>query len=115
MVSRRVFLPLLVAALVSACAAIRKSSPPDPEPTTLSVDNRAFLDMNIYAVDGSRRQKLGFAGGNRVTKLIIPRSIIGNGRSIQFFADPVGGRRTGMSQEIYVTHGDNVTLMIPPG
>jgi hypothetical protein len=34
---------------------------------------------------------------------------------LRFIADPIGGRRASVSQEITVSPGDTVVMTIPPG
>lgn len=85
-----------------------------PPQTTLRVDNQAVLDMTIYALRGSERRRLGFAGALRVTLLQIPPSLIFGATPLRFLADPIGSNRAPVSEEISVSPGDEVTLQIPP-
>jgi hypothetical protein len=108
---------LLCAMLLAAC-----SKPPQdeglPAPsdarTILSVDNQGFPDMTIYVINGSRRVRLGMANGNRVTELPIPPHLVRGLAQLRFLADPIGGSRAPVSEEITVGPGDEVTLTIPP-
>ena len=86
-----------------------------PEPTTLVVHNRNFSDMTIYVLRGSQRIRLGMASGNRESRFTIPQNLIFGIATLQFLADPIGGSRTPVSQEIRVTEGDVISLTIPPG
>lgn len=86
-----------------------------PEPTTLVVQNRNFSDMTIYVLRGSQRIRLGMASGNRESRFTIPPNLIFGIATLQFLADPIGGSRTPVSQEIRVTEGDVISLTIPPG
>ena len=83
-------------------------------PTYLKVENRAFLDMTMYAIRNTQRIRLGIATGNTTTKLLIPSTLISGAGTLSFLANPIGGRRSPISQEISVTPGDEVMLMIPP-
>ena len=113
----RRFVTLSALALaIAGCRAMTRSGPAAQAPETiLEVDNRGFADMNIYVVEGSQRIRIGFATGNGRTKLTIPARLVSGSRDLQFLADPVGSNRTAVSDKIYVTPGDRVTLMIPPG
>ncbi len=118
---RHLFVALIALAasttVLSACFRNNKEDEalePTP-PTYLKVENRAFLDMTMYAIRSSQRIRLGIATGNTTTKLLIPSSLIGGTGALQFLANPIGGRRSPISQEISVSAGDEVTLMIPPG
>lgn len=81
--------------------------------TIVSVDNRAFLDMTIYVLDGTQRVRLGTANGSTVTHLTIPPHLVRGGAPLRFICDPIGSDRTPISDEIVVEPGDNVSLFIP--
>jgi len=120
--ARRLLLPLLALLALPACATTRSGDPsdpaaerrPEPEPTTLLVDNQSFLDANIYVLRGGQRVRLGMARGNGRTRLTIPANLIFGATTMQFLADPVGSNRTPVSSEIRVDAGDEVRLTIPP-
>jgi hypothetical protein len=105
---------LLLAA--GACAGMGGGSanPNMDEPTVVEVDNQGFADMTIFAVRTSQRFRLGIATGNSKTRLTIPRSVSSGLSTLRFIADPIGGRRNSVSQEITIAPGDTVVLTIPP-
>lgn len=79
------------------------------------VDNQGLYDMTIYVLEGgSVRRRLGIAGAARRTQLSIPRALVGNGRELQFLADPIAGRGNSISRRIFVDPGDQVGLTILP-
>ena len=80
----------------------------------LQVDNRGFADMVIYAISGAQRFRLGLANGNSSRAFTIPVTLIRGAGSLRFLADPIGGSRTPISEEMVVQPGDIVTLTIPP-
>jgi hypothetical protein len=84
------------------------------QPTVLQVDNQGFLDMNVYASRSGQRVRLGTATGNSKTNFTVPRSLVSGLTPLRFIADPIGGSRASVSQEITVAPGDTVVLMIPP-
>ena len=84
------------------------------QPTVVQVDNQGFLDMNVYAARSGQRVRLGTATGNRKTNLNIPPGLVSGLTSLRFIADPIGGTRASVSQEITVAPGDTVVLTIPP-
>jgi len=108
----------LVALLLgaSACNAFSRGSGVQDvnQPTVVEVDNQGFLDMTVYAARSSQRVRLGIATGNRKTDLTIPSYLVTGLTALHFVADPIGGRRASVSQEITVAPGDTVGLMIPP-
>lgn len=84
------------------------------QPTVVQVDNQGFSDMTVYAARSSQRVRLGIATGNRKTNFDIPSILMGGLTALHFVADPIGGRRASVSQEITVAPGDTVVLTIPP-
>lgn len=109
--SLRVLLSVGVVLLAAACASRGRASA-TREGALLVVDNRAFSDMTIYAVEGTARRRLGFAPGNTKTQIQLPATLVN--RDLQLLADPVGSSRTSVSNRIYVQAGGSVTLTIPP-
>jgi hypothetical protein len=116
--SRRVLLVVMLfgMALITSCAS-HKSAETTPAPaeqrTVLKVDNQAFLDMTVYVLNGQARIRLGIAGGKSVTPLTIPPYLIHGVAPLRFLADPIGGDRGPVSEEIMVEPGDQVSLIIP--
>jgi hypothetical protein len=103
-------------ALASACTMNKNPDEmvePVP-PTRLRVENQAFLDMNIYVYRSSQRIRLGTVNGNSTARMTIPQNLIFGATPLRFQADPIGGNRQSVSQEITVSPGDEVTLVIPP-
>ena len=92
----------------------RPSSGSAQEKTMLRVENQGFSDMTIYVLQGGQRIRLGLAVGNSTSVFRIPDYLLGAGNALRFLADPVGSRRTPVSDEISVHPGDQVTLTIPP-
>jgi hypothetical protein len=105
---------LLLTAVACAGMGGGAGNPNADEPTVVEVDNQGFADMTIFAVRTSQRVRLGIATGNSKTRLTIPRSVSSGLSTLRFIADPIGGRRNSVSQEITVAPGDTVVLMIPP-
>lgn len=82
---------------------------------TLQVQNQGFADMTIYVVrDNVQRVRLGLSTGNTTQLFRIPADLIAGAGTLRFIADPVGGNRAPVSDEITVRPGDTVTLIIPP-
>jgi hypothetical protein len=104
-------------ALGAACSGNTKedqAAEPIP-PTYVRVENRAYLDMTIYVYRSSQRIRLGMANGNSTTKMLIPPNLLFGSTPLRFQADPIGANRQPTSQEISVSPGDEVQLIIPPG
>jgi len=107
---------LVCASLAAGCSRnqnVDENAEPAPV-TRLRVQNQAFLDMTIYVYRGSQRLRLGTANGNSTTRFTIPSSLIFGATPLRFQADPIGSNRASISEEISVSPGDEVTLLIPP-
>ena len=105
-------------ATVAACSHATKNAREDAgdRPTTrVHVENRAFLDVNVYAItDGGGRQRLGTVTGNTDQEFVIPDYIIGPANSVRFLVEPIGSNRAPISNSLSVQPGQTVTLTIPP-
>ena len=102
-------------AILTACAPRTQDSDPEPSSTAMvQVENQGFTDMVIYAVSGGQRVRLGLATGNSTKSFTIPRYLLAGAGPIRFLADPIGGSRNPVSEEMSVQPGDVVTLTIPP-
>lgn len=104
----------ILALVLAACFHNSAPGPTQPE-TTLRVQNQAFSDMTIYMLRGSERVRLGTAVGLSTVILTIPSRVLHGPTALRFLADPIGGPRQPVTEEITVSAGDEVTLMIPPG
>lgn len=88
---------------------------PSRAPTTLLVQNQAFLDMDVFVlVQGQGRRRLGTATGNSNTTMTIPATLLFGPTTLRFIADPIGGQHAEVSTSIQVNPGDQVTMTIPP-
>jgi hypothetical protein len=102
-------------AILTACAGRTQDTGAEPASSaTVEVENQGFTDMVVYAVSGGQRVRLGLATGNSTKSFTIPRYLLGGAGPIRFLADPIGGSRTPVSEEMSIRPGDVVTLTIPP-
>jgi hypothetical protein len=104
----------LGAAALSACYGRGRNAAVPQEATSLRVRNQSFLDHNIYVLSGGTRSRLGTVSGNTTSVLRIPPSFVQPGVPLRFVADPIGGNATPVSDQISVSPGDEVQLIIPP-
>jgi hypothetical protein len=106
---------IVVLAAAAACAGRSRDTGAQPtDSAAVQVRNQGFSDMVVYAIDGGQRIRLGLATGHSTNTFTIPRHLIRGAGGIRFLADPVGGNRTPVSEEMTVNPGDLVTLTIPP-
>jgi hypothetical protein len=110
----RSFLYGLSVAVVSACQANTAGRIAPESATTLRVDNQGFSDMDIFALRGGTRVRLGMVAGHQNTLLRVPPVLISGVTPLRFIADPIGSSRASVSEEINVTPGDTVMMTIPP-
>lgn len=114
---RRIVVAFLAIVLVAAACYRNTGSTYDPNArTVLEVQNQGFDDMNVYVLpEGGSQIRLGLAGGKHNSYFDIPQYIVQGGlRSLRFVARPIATTRGPVSNEITVTPGDTVQLIIPP-
>jgi hypothetical protein len=104
----------MLATLVQCGGRDPASSPTPSSAAMLHVENRGFADMVVYAISGAQRIRLGIAIGNSTRAFTIPRILLRGAGPLRFLADPIGGSRSPVSEEMVVHPGDIVTLTIPP-
>jgi hypothetical protein len=86
-----------------------------PVQTTIDVQNQDFNDMTVYVIVNGARTRLGIAPGNKTTVLTIPEYLITGTSFVRFVCDPIGGNRTPVTEEVDVTPGDQLVMVINPG
>lgn len=101
-------------ATTAGCYGRGRSAAAPTARTTLRVRNQNFLDMNIYLFNSGSRYRLGTVTGNSTAVLTIPPSFVQAGAPLRFLADPIGGRGTPVTDQVIVSPGDEVTLIVPP-
>src|SRR3954471_20770695 len=109
--------PLLLSLLLAACSHGGRSPPVVPKTSaaaTVEVQNQGFPDMVIYVLSQGVRVRLGLATGHSTSRFPIPAYALEGDRLVRFLADPIGGTREPVTEEISVDPGDTVGLTIPP-
>jgi len=115
MKSRSIAFALFFVALVACSTMAPGTGGSDRnQPTAVQVDNQGFLDMTVYAARSAQRVRLGIAPGHSIRVLDVPPALISGLTPIRFIADPIGGSRPSVSEEITVAPGDTVVMTIPP-
>ncbi len=100
---------------LTACGRRNATTRGDEVPTRIRVQNQRFLDVNIFVVRGGQRMRLGTVSGNTTQVLRIPAYVMnGSLGTLRFIADPIGARSAPVSEEILVSPGDEVVMLIPP-
>lgn len=103
------------AALLAACASgkNRVSSGLQPKPISLTVVNQNWLDVDVFAIRGTTRYRLGAVGGNSSATLSIPASLTLHG-DLQLMADPIGSDDIYVTEKIAVAPDATVELTVAP-
>jgi hypothetical protein len=112
-------LPVLLVALVTACAshtsrARTAPSPPAPAGAVVEVDNQSAYDMDVYVLGEGGRIRLGFAPSNEKTKLPIAPGLIAGSGLIRFEGRPSPTGQRVVSDPFRVDRGDELNWTIPP-
>lgn len=76
---------------------------------TLKVVNHAWLDITVYLLQGSRRDRIGVATATSTSTFHIPLRQLSAGAEYRLFGDPVGSRQTVRSEALHAHDGDVVT------
>jgi hypothetical protein len=100
---------------IAGCSHAVNQGPPEPQPrATLRVDNRNFLDMNVFVVRTGQRIRLGTVTGLSSQVFTIPPDVVRSSPQLQFELHPIGGRSNPRTETISVRPGDEINLTIPP-
>ena len=110
---------LLAAALGAsiACAPMRGPAEPgfdpDSEPITLRIENRHWLDVNVYLVrSGQRIRRLGTVTSHSVAIFRAPARQIVHVSDVYLVADPIGSHGTFRSEPLLVSRGQQVEWLL---
>lgn len=99
-----------VASVDSLRPAVRAAAPR----TVVEVDNRNFNDANVWAVQGVHTVRLGTVTGLSTGTLVLPADMIATALPIRFVVRPLASRRSMLSDEILVSQGDTIGLVVSP-
>jgi hypothetical protein len=113
-ISRRRSFSLILAAVGGTLAlSCSKSTPTPPTPEereaaiVVTVNNKAYSDVNVYAVAQGQSRRIGTARATATTTLSMPASYLTpTSRTVRLKGSPVaGGGRDVLSQQITVQPG----------
>jgi hypothetical protein len=82
-----------------------------PAPT-VRVTNNHWSTMNVFAMRGSSRFRLGMVTSMSSRVFRIPTSVMGGEGRVQLMADPIGSTVTFTAPAVYVHAGDQVRFDI---
>jgi hypothetical protein len=114
---RSAVLPLGLTLAVVACFLGKKESPaaaPRSEDVPVLIVNHHWLDVTIYVIHDGQRTRLGVAGGTAETQMMLPSRLLGVGRDIQLYGDPIGSSERALTEVIVVQPGQFVEWLLEP-
>jgi hypothetical protein len=107
-----------VAASLAGCSP-KRGAPAAPAPIEkkirLEIDNHHYLDVTVYAVHDGQLTRLGVAGGSAHTELVLPARLLGAGRELRLYGDPIGSSDRAVSDVIVVQPGQYLEWELEPG
>jgi hypothetical protein len=114
-IARGLVLALAIASLGCRTGHAARNADDESVRTTIEVQNEDFNDMTVYVLVNGSRTRLGIAPGNKNTVLTIPAYLLNGVPLMRFVANPIGGNRTPVSEEVDVNPGDQLEMVIRPG
>ena len=106
---------LLMLTFVWSCGSAprRTQSRFGSEPTVkVTVENQNLLDMTVYVLSESHRERLGLVPSLNASVFYIPQRPVAGAASIQLLADPIGSTDTPVSQRFSVSSGEEIEMVI---
>jgi hypothetical protein len=106
------------ALLLAACAPSATGGAPggsprrETAPSTVTVDNRNWLDVTVYVVQGTSRIRLGMVTGMGSATFHLPRSLQAYPGQVRLLADPVGSNHAYLSDAVQLRPGQRVGLEV---
>ena len=95
-----------------ACATHHDSSAAQPpERVAVTVKNTNWMDMDVFAVRGTTRARVGSVTGLTTATFRVPANFAPDG-ILQFMVDPIGSDATYVTDKIVVSPGQRVELTI---
>ncbi|MBI4499680.1 MAG: hypothetical protein HY700_00830 [Gemmatimonadetes bacterium] len=83
----------------------------EPDKATVSVTNRNLLDVDVFALVGGERYRLGAVVTSQSAVFDLPARAIGSS-DVRMAADPVGSRETYTSEAVTVRDGEQITMVV---
>jgi hypothetical protein len=95
----------------SACATHHASGTAQPERVAVTVKNTNWMDMDVFAVRGGTRARVGSVTGLTTATFRVPANFAPDG-ILQFMVDPIGSDAAYVTDKIVVSPGQRVELTI---
>jgi hypothetical protein len=105
-------------AVTAVACSLGKKDPPAATPLSedvlVLIVNHHWLDITIYVIHDGQRTRLGVAGGTAETRMMLPSRLLGVGRDIQLYGDPIGSSERALTEVILVQPGQFVQWLLEP-
>ena len=109
---------LVAAATVAGCGhstrQVQESNMTSREPITVAVTNSHVQDVNVFAINGGERLRLGLVTTGQSQNFQVPTTFTHGGTDLQILVHPVGGGGDYLSDRLTVTPGGEVDLNVAP-
>ena len=109
---------LLGLAVTGVACFLGKKDPPAAaswsEDVPVFIINHHWLDITIYVIHDGQRTRLGVAGGTAETQMMLPSRLLGVGRDIQLYGDPIGSSERALTEVIVVQTGQFIQWLLEP-
>jgi hypothetical protein len=110
---------ILIAAVLSACGCFFGKPPAKAAAASewsgeilLQIVNHHWLDVTIFVIHDGQRTRLGVAGGNAQTRMMLPSHLLGIGRELQLYGDPIGSTERAITEIIIVQPGQFIEWLL---
>jgi hypothetical protein len=78
----------------------------------LQVVNHHWLDVTIYVIHDGQRTRLGVASGSAQTRMMLPHRLLGVGRELQLYGDPIGSLERAITEVVVVQPGQFIEWLL---
>lgn len=103
-------LGFLLVLLLSACASMGTHGA--ERFATLVIDNDNTMNVNIYAMRGDMRMRIGMVPGVSTREFPLRLDMLTSGGDLHLAIDPIGSPRTYPATPILVREGDTIELRV---
>ena len=88
--------------------AFAEATKPQRTPVRVYVENHNFLDVDVFALRGATRIRLGTVRSSQGEFFDLPASATEAGNQLELLADPIGSRQQQRSGSLMINPGDIV-------
>lgn len=112
---RGILLAMVTVSGLSACGGSQPDPGVNPDAaTSVRVENQSGDDMTIYVLKSGQRLRLGTVNVGQTQTFKLSKPIVTGMTTLRFVADPIGGRRNSISEEVSLRPGEEIVLRLGP-